>query len=290
MITRTIKKEYKKIWQPIFLFFIIMFLLAFGSFMAMDYLPPILEQTLEWPKEMLAFLGMSGVYKGNPGLLVFYLGLIFTNMLAMALCVNSANMMNEDEEWGLTIFYLNQPYTKTQIFLLRLIAFLASALIKWAGYICAIFVSLKFLCEKLGISSEKELNYVQTIAWKGLPVLFLIATIIVLYSMSESRGMGYKDIALTICLFSFLLGNAYKITDYIAYHLRTLQENAKQISEISEILEKFRCVYPFTLLNILNEEVSPLPKNIFLIYCGIGALLLICSWFTYYIKNITQDA
>lgn len=290
MITRSIKREYIKLWQPIFFFFIMMFLLAFGSFMAMDYLPPILEQTLEWPKEMLAFLGMSSVYNGNTGLLVFYLGLIFTNMVAMALCMNSANIMNEDEEWGITIFYLNQPYTKTQIFLLRLIAFLGSVLIKWTGYICAIFVSLKFLCEKLGISLEKELTNIHMIAWKGLPVLFLIATVIVLYSMSESRSMSYQDMALTLCMFSFLLGNAYKVTDYIAYHLRTLQQNAKQISEISETLEKFRCVYPFTLFNILNKEVSPLPENIFLIYSGIGALFLIVSWFAYYIKNITQDA
>ena len=290
MITRSIKREYIKLWQPIFLFFIMMFLLAFGSFMAMDYLPPILEQTLEWPKEMLAFLGMSNVYNGNTGLLVFYLGLIFTNMVAMALCMNSANIMNEDEEWGITIFYLNQPYTKTQIFFLRLIAFLGSVLIKWAGYICAIFVSLKFLCEKLDISFEKELTNIHMIAWKGFPVLFLIATVIVLYSMSESRSMSYQDMALTLCMFSFLLGNAYKVTDYIAYHLRTLQQNAKQISEISETLEKFRCVYPFTLFNILNKEVSPLPENIFLIYSGIGALFLIISWFAYYIKNITQDA
>ena len=290
MITRSIKREYIKLWQPIFLFFIMMFLLAFGSFMVMDYLPPILEQILEWPKEMLSFLGMSTVYNGNPGLLVFYLGLIFTNMVAMALCMNSANIMNEDEEWGITIFYLNQPYTKTQIFFLRLIAFLGSVLIKWAGYICAIFVSLKFLCEKLGISFEKELTNIHTIAWKGLPVLFLIATFIVLYSMSETRSMNYQDMALTLCMFSFLLGNAYKVTDYIAYHLRTLQQNAKQVSEISEILEKFRCVYPFTLFNILNKEVSPLPENIFLIYGGIAVLFLIFSWFAYYIKNITQDA
>ena len=79
MLTRSIKYEYKQLWKPALGFFLVMPLLALVSFFVKDYLAPLLELMVEWPREMFAFFGMSGLYNGNHGLLVFYLAWISTN-------------------------------------------------------------------------------------------------------------------------------------------------------------------------------------------------------------------
>ncbi len=285
MIARSIKQEYKQLWKTGVIFFLIMFVVAIGSFMAKDYLPMIQEIAMEWPREALAFCGLSNVYAMNEGLLTFYLVLILVHMVAMAMCVVSGDIMNLDEEEGITIFYLNQPYTKTQIFFIRLISFLGSVLIRWALYIGAIATALYFLCDKLGLAFEKEWGNIYTIAVRGLPFLFFAATLTVLYSMLEVRNMNYRDFIFSFCILSYIIGNAYKVTDYVAYHLRSLQEDATAITQISRNLKQFRSAYPFTLLNVLNTEKKPLSEDIYLIYIGIGVVLILVSWLIYYRKN-----
>ena len=285
MIARSIKQEYKQLWKTGVIFFLIMFVVAIGSFIAKDYLPMIQEIAIEWPREALAFCGLSNVYAMHEGLLTFYLVLILVHMVAMAMCVVSGDIMNRDEEEGITIFYLNQPYTKTQIFFLRLISFLGSVLIRWALYIGAMATALYFLCDKLGVAFEKEWGNIYIIAVRGLPFLFFAATLTVLYSMLEVRNMNYRDFIFSFCILSYIVGNAYKVTDYVAYHLRSLQEDATAITQISKNLKQFRSVYPFTLLNVLNTEKKPLSEDIYLIYIGIGVLLILVSWLIYARKN-----
>lgn len=285
MITRSIKQEYKQLWKTGIIFFVLMFLLAGVSFITKDYLPMIQEITVEWPREALAFCGLSNVYAMHEGLLTFYLILILVHMVAIAICVVSGDIMNRDEEEGITIFYLNQPYTKTQIFFIRLFGFLGSVLIRWVLYIGAIATALYFLCDKLGLVFKNEWTNIYTIAVRGLPFLFFAATLTVLYSMLEVRNMNYRDFIFSFCIFSYMIGNAYKVTDYVAYHLRTLQEDATAITQISKNLKEFRSVYPFTLLNVLNTEKKPLSEDIYLIYIGIGVLLVLISWFIYHRKN-----
>ena len=289
MLTRSIKQEYKQLWKPVLGFFILMPLLAAASWFAKDYLTPLLELMIEWPKEMLAFCGMSSLYNGNLGLLVFYLALIFTNMFAIAICVSSADMMNADEECGVTIFYLNQPYKKTHIFLIRLAGFLISALLKWCLYIDAVAVAMILLCRQLGIAPEAELENIYDIAWKGLPILLCACGFVVVYSMLPSRNMNYRDFILILSFLGFALGNAYKITEYLAYDLRSKQENATTIAQISENLKAFRSAYPFTVMNVLNTETQPLPEQTLPVYAGIGLLCLVLGWWMYYRKRVVEE-
>ncbi len=285
MIARSIKQEYKQLWKTGVIFFLIMFIVAIGSFIAKDYLPEIQEIAMEWPREALALCGLSNVYAMNEGLLTFYLALILVHMVAMAMCVVSGDMLNRDEEEGITIFYLNQPYTKTQIFFIRFISFLGSVLIRWALYIGAIAVALYFLCDKLGLAFENEWGNIYMIAVRGLPFLFFIATLTGVYAMLETRNMSYRDFIFSVCIVSYIVGNLYKVTDYVSYYLRSIQADAEGIMQISRNLKQFRSVYPFTLLNVLNTEKKPLPEDIYFIYIGIGVLLILISWLIYYRKN-----
>ena len=288
MITRSIKKEYKQLWKPVLGFFLLLPLLALISFWAKDKMALFLDKMPEWPEELLAFFGMTGLYQGNPGLLVFYLGLIFTTMFAMAVCVNSADMMSADEEEGVTIFYVNQPYTKTQIFFIRLAWYLLSALLRWGVYIGSVAVSLTFLCGKLKIASEAGLKLVWAIGWKGLPFLLFACGIAVVYSMVPFRDMSYRNFVLAWYFIAFVIGNVYKVTDYVVYLMQLGQEDFAAIAQISEKLELLRCVYPFTLLNVLNTEKNPLPGLVPVVYIGLGLALLAIGWWRYEKKSLVK--
>ena len=287
MLTRSIIQKYKQIWKTALGCFLIMPLLAVASFFLKDYLTPLLEIMAVWPKEMLAFCGMTGFYSGNTGLLVFYLALIFTNMFAIAVCVNSADMMNEDEEWGVTVFYVNQPYTKTQIFAARLAGYLVLSVLKWWIYIEAAALSLQLLCRQLGVAAETELIY--NMGVKGMPILLFACGLVVLYSMMPSRNMEYRDLVLVFSFLGYLFGNAYKIPEYLAYQLRTKQENAAAMEQLAEKLELFRSAYPFTVMNVLNTEKKPLPESAPAWYLLFGIFFVLLAWWLYYRKPLVEE-
>ena len=74
----------------------------------------------KWPAELLGLCGMTTTYNFHESLILFYLFIILMNIFAISYCAGTAvDVLKHDERNGMIQFYINQPFTKVQIFIIK---------------------------------------------------------------------------------------------------------------------------------------------------------------------------
>ncbi|MBR4027082.1 MAG: ABC transporter permease subunit [Lachnospiraceae bacterium] len=287
MIVNNIKCECKQIVKSILLLGLGLLIIAVGSVFTTGIMERLIEIGKEQPKEILALCGVSHVYAKRPELLFFYVIIIIFNMVAICLCASSvAEAIRGEEESGMIQFYINQPYTKTQIFIMKVMIAIVSGILQWICYIGLLMTSVYGICRYLGYNFVSEMEEIAVIGVRGIPFLLCSLALALFYVMFEERSITTGYFLAIIFSVSFMLGNVYKIFDVIVYYLRSLQRDASSIVSIVEILEPFRMLFPFTMLNIFNANLEPLSNSVYIIYSGIALIFFIICWWRYQRKTV----
>lgn len=241
----------------------------------------------KWPAELLGLCGMTTTYNFHESLILFYLFIILMNIFAISYCAGTAvDVLKHDERNGMIQFYINQPFTKVQIFIIKTFYTLLIAICQWLIYVLSLSLSLRLICSHIKVNYE-SLDVVNSINKTGLPILIFAIAISLLYSLISRNRMGYVYYLLSMFLFSLLIGNIYKILDLISYYMRKAQVNDAAVVSIAGTLKKLRILFPFTLLNPLNTEKAPLPDYTLTVYLSIGFLIIFLCGFFY--NHKTQD-
>ncbi len=286
MIYNNIAYGFKKTLKITIVLLISLIIIASTSCFAYDIILKLQKLAVNWPIELLSLCGTSIAFGINASLLFFYIISILFNIIAIACCAgNAINIIKEDEQNGMIFHYINQPYSKTQIYIIKLIIALIYMFVQWFLYIASFCASIYIICIYFKMPFEQEIPHIISVAKSGIPILFFALALCLLYTTISANRLGRIYFLITTFTFSLLLGNMYKIFDLIAYYMRSGQIDDSTMISISETLIKLRLFFPFTLLNRLNTEKQPLPDSSIATYYLISILLItLCGYI-----NITKS-
>lgn len=290
MIYDNLTFGFKKLLKTSTILFISTLVLALASCFAYKPILKLQQLAVNWPTELLSLCGTSFAFGINASLLVFYISIIILNIFAISCCAGLAvNIIKQDEKNGMIIHYINQPYSKIQLYIIKLTLSIFYLLLQWCVYLISLTLSIYIICTHFNLSFSNEIKHISNIGKHGIPILFLALALCLLYAYLGSERMGYTYFLMTTFSFSLLIGNLYKIFDLIAYYMRSGQIDDSTMMSISEILIKLRIFFPFTLINRLNIEKQPLPESSNFLYISISALLLALCGYIYVTKKIDTN-
>ena len=242
-----------------------------------------------WPKELMAVCGVTNMYYKAPAIMPFYMILILINIFAMCICAASTmNIMSKDEESGMIQFYVNQPFSRSQIYIIKVVGIALTAVVQWVLYGLFIKLAVKIICSMRNLPYEQERQGINDIMIRGVVILLFLVSIGIIYNMNSRRTMTMGSLFSIICSFSYIIGNLYKVFDLIGYYMRMALVDDSVIAKLTEALEKLRIFFPFTLLNVLNTEKKPLPEERYIWYVMISCVFVLLGWLMYRKKSFVD--
>lgn len=267
MLIDKIRLGYKNIIKTVAILTIMLVTIFIVNIMLQTSMGQIEKWVAKWPKELLALCGITKLGVKNLKITPFYMMLIITNIIAICRCASvGSEFMVADIESGRVKQYINQPFSRREIYWIRVIISSLIAVVHWIIYLLFELLFTRIMCKKLDIVSKYELEAIRGMFGKGVVCVLLVFSICLLYSMNEKRKMSNSNFLSLICICSFVAGNMYKIFELIGYYMRRQQINDKSVMFVADRLERIRFLFPFTALNPLNSEKHPLPDGIW-IWC-----------------------
>lgn len=288
MLMNDVRYGYKALLKSIIVFLCLLIVPLVVTIVIQEYTGKIEKMMEIWPKELIALCGITNIQSKTFSIIPFYMILIIVNMVAICRCASVASMdMMRDEESGIIKHYINQPYTKLQIYIGKMIIAIVMALIQWFEYCLMLIMMVAILCKINGLRFEDELSDVYSISVRGIVFVIFMLSISILFNTIIDRSMSLGNFLTIICTISFFVGNFYKIFEIIGYYIRRLQGNENTIAFLADLTRNFRIMYPFTLLNILNTENKPLPGGVYCIYFMISVGVLVLCGYVYSKKDFS---
>lgn len=238
------------------------------------------EWVSKWPAELLALCGVTKLGVKPLNITPFYMLIIFINIIAMCRCASVAvNAMIEDMENGRIKQYINQPFNRGEIYWLKLVVAVVTAIVHWVIYFFMLSLATTMVCSIMDVPKSYELADIRYIFMDGIVYVITLFGICLLYCMNKRRSMTNGNFLTLVCTGSLFVGNMYKIFDLIGYYMRRMQIDDKTMALMADRTERLRVAFPFTLLNPLNSEKHPLPDNIGILYIFfVVAILVLCRY------------
>ncbi len=239
------------------------------------------------PEDFFPLLGMKSIKQMEVCKEFIFIIIGILNLVVMGMIsIQSANIFRYGINFKQYAFVLYQPYGRIYYYIVRYLSSMICGFLLWTGYIVECEIALAV------ISAQTDTNYilgeyfVKMGALGLLLVLFMISTGI-LYSTLKGNVFTYSNIVISVIMLCFLVGNAYKVSNLIAYYMRILQKDTSIVDTIGNILSNFTWLHPLEQLNLFMIQSERTFIGILCIYM-IVVLFTVVSFLVYMRKDLKQ--
>ena len=233
------------------------------------------EETISYV--ILEFVGMKKLGQFPADVEVFFLGVMILNLgVMLGLFVHGVLSMRESFEKSRFSFFVMQimPLWKNYIFVLAEI--LLKATLSWWLYLLVVRGFYGILIADLHMDDKLWLqNLLEDMGVRGLVVMLFMTALGMLFGMSQNRRVHSVDIGFGIVGISFVLGNLYKIPQYIAYMQKQGVGDVDSTMKLVDGLKNLRIVCPFSWLNPVNIYNGTLKMGQLWIYALLVVLVFV---------------
>lgn len=245
-----------------------------GELLEKKELDMLLNQQ-ELPKATLELIGMQKLQQFPAEVEVFFLISMVSNLAIMGVIfAHSVHTMRQSVGQGSAGLLLLQVTKKRIYFVAECIRILLAAWLTWGIYMMGMFLAGGFLAKGVDISiSSKVVDILSTMTVWGVVVALLVASISVLYGIKQQYRMHGFDFGLVLMGISFVIGNAYKIPQYIGQKQVEQMVNAQQTMEVMRTMKSFRWANPLSWLNPFNIYNKVLDVEMLWSYAGVAVLV-----------------
>lgn len=236
------------------------------------------------PFVILEFVGMQKLGQFPADIEVFFLGLMILNLGVMVgFFVHGVSAMRNSFEKSRFSFGAVQimPLWKNYIFVLAEI--LLKALLGWWIYMSVVSSFCGILASDLHVDDRTWiLALLKDVSMCGVVLVLFMTVLGMLFGMSQHHRVHSIDVGLAMVGASFVLGNLYKIPQYIAYMQERGIGDVEKTMELVNVLKNFRILCPFSWLNPVNIYNGTLKMSQLLIYIVLGVVLsvVIGLWYS----------
>lgn len=245
-----------------------------GGVLAEKELEMALNQQ-EISKAMLELIGMQQLAQFPASIEVFFLLVLVLNLIVVCVIIaHSVHAMRRNLEQGAFGFLFVQVTKKHIYFIIELLRTLVVAFCTWGFYVVALFVTAAFLLSDAELLvADKVYEILSTMSIWGIAIVLLFVAIAVLYGIVQGYRMHQVDFGLAIIGVGFVIGNAYKIPQYIGQKQIEQMVNAQETMEIMRMMKTLRIACPFSWLNPYNIYNHVLDAGILWIYVAVALLV-----------------
>lgn len=232
------------------------------------------------PATVLELIGMQQLQVFAPELEIFFIIMMVTNLIIMgAIIGHSVHSVRESIEKGALSFYYVQVMKSWQYFAITVLRVVGSALVLWLAYVIEMMLAGVILCACNPALTGEEivLTVLLEMAWTGIPVVLLMSSAGMLYGIKQGYSMHGVDYGLCILGISFLIGNIYKIPQYVGQMQIDEMTNAQEMMNLAYQLKQIRWICPFAWVNPYNIYHSVLGQGMLWGYLGVAILILIVT-------------
>lgn len=244
----------------------------------MEKLPPV--ATLE-------LIGMQSLKVFPARVEIFFLILMIVNLVTIGIVIgHSVHRMRASFENGSFAFYYMQVMNKGIYYLFIVLRLLFVNMMVWLIYIFEVKLGISYLVK--GLESEVAVvveGILRELAYRGIGVLILMTAIGVLYGIKQRHSFHGVDFSVCIMGILFVLGNIYKIPQFIGQKQIEAMVNAQDIMRTTYYIKQIRFVCPFSILNPYNIHHNIIPVDLAWNYAGVGLLLLFITGIFFELRN-----
>lgn len=235
------------------------------------------------PLAMLEFVGIQKLGQFPAKVEVFFLGILILNLIfVVGTFAHGVSAMRESYEKSRFSFFFMQIMPLWKNYILVLGEILIVSLLSWGIYTMEIGIVGKVLTSDLYADETSLVSaLLEYMSARGIALVLFITALGMLFGMLQSRRIHGVDIGLGIVGVSFVLGNLYKIPQYIGYTQVQAMVNAQKTMETMRALKSLRIVCPFSWLNPVNIYNGILESNQLWIYLVLAVLLFIVGGLWY---------
>lgn len=238
------------------------------------------------PQDFFPLLGMKSIKQMEVCKEFIFIVIEILNLFVMGMIsIQSANIFQYGINLRAYAFFLYQPHGRVYYYIVRCLSSILCGFLLWIGYIIECEIALAV------ISAQTDTNYIfgeyfiKMGAWGLLLVLFMIG-VGILYSTLKSNVFSYSNIVISVIMICFLVGNAYKVPNLIAYYMRAVQRNTAIVDNIGNILNNFTWLHPLEQLNIFVIQSNQNSVGVLCTYVSVGIIFIIASFFIYMKKDL----
>jgi len=232
------------------------------------------------PATVLELIGMQQLQVFAPELEIFFIIMMVTNLIIMgAIIGHGVHSVRESIEKGAFSFYYAQVTKSWKYFGMIALRVAGAALVLWLVYVLEMMLAgvILCVCNPALAGEEIVLTVLLEMAWTGIPVVLLMSSAGVLYGIKQGYSMHGVDYGLCIIGISFLIGNLYKIPQYVGQMQIDEMMNAQDMMNLAYQLKQIRWICPFAWVNPYNIYHSVLDQGVLWGYLGVAILILIVT-------------
>ena len=230
-------------------------------------------------KAALELVGMQQLQQFPASVEVFFLSSLISNVVLLgSIVLHSVKMMRKSIGQGSFGFLFMQVVKKHRYFISEAIRVFAVAALTWGAYMAMMFLNGSFILKTLEVDvAEKVYDILWTMSLWGAGIVFLLVAVSVLYGISQSGNMHELDFSIVVMSVPFILGNLYKVPQYIGQLQVEAMITAQGTMKIVQVMKQFRFFCPFSWLNPFNIFNHVTEGGMIWCYVGVAALFFVVA-------------
>ena len=242
------------------------------------------------PSAILEFVGMQKLGQFPAKMEVFFVGLMILNLVVMAsLFVRGVSAMYKSHTNGRFSFLFMQIMPLWKNYILTMGEILITCLFSWGLYILIVMGFGGLLVADMHVDSgvvlQELLGYMGT---RGISLVLFMVALGMMFGTAQRQRVQPVDLSLGIIAISFVLGNLYKIPQYVGYTQVKQMIAAQKTMEIVRVWKQLRIVCPFSWLNPINIYNGILDSSQLWGYLLLAVLILVMSGLWYCKRDWTE--
>lgn len=230
-------------------------------------------------KAALELIGMQQLSQFPAIIEVFFLSSLISNIVVLgSIVLHSVKMMRKSIGQGSFGFLFMQVVKKHHYFISESIRVFGVACLTWLSHIGMMFVTGILILKTVETDiTEKICDVFTKMSLWGLAIVFLLVAISVLYGISQSGNMHELDFSIVVMSLPFILGNVYKVPQYIGQMQVEAMVNAQGTMEVVRMMKQFRFFCPFSWLNPFNIYNHVTDVGMIWCYIGVAAVIFVVA-------------
>ena len=235
------------------------------------------------PSAMLEFVGMQKLGQFPAKMEVFFVGLMILNIVVLiGIFVHGFSAMRRSFVKSRFSFFFMQIMPLWKNYVLWAGEILLTGLLGWAIYIFVVGIFGGMLTADMyvddGVLFRALLEYMGA---RGISLALFVTALGMFFGLALEQRFQPVDLGLGLTGVSFVLGNLYKIPQYIGYTQVQQMVNAQETMETMRALKELRILCPFAWLNPINIYNGILDSKELWVYLLLAVLLLVAGGLWY---------
>ena len=239
------------------------------------------------PLATLELIGMQSLQVFPAQVEVFFLILMVLNLVIIGLVIgHSVDRMRASFENGTFVFYYMQVMNKGIYYVFAVFRLLFVNITVWAIYILGTKIGISYIVKGLDGDVVAVVEGIhRELAVRGIGVLILMTAIGVLYGIKQNQSLYGIDFGLCVMGVLFVLGNIYKIPQFIGQKQVEAMVNAQEIMKLTYQMKQMRSICPFSILNPFSIYHNIFDADMAWRYAGIGIMVLLVAGIVFWVRN-----